>query len=87
MGDLKSNYEKLINVIKNNNLKIVYPEYQIDEVLSSETFKNFYGIYTISKEIKYSILHKKYGFGDYYINDDLVNEIYDWYEKTIKKDK
>lgn len=87
MGDLKSNYEKLINVIKNNNLKIVYPEYQIDEVLSSETFKNFYGIYTISKEIKYSILHKKDGFGDYYINDDLVNEIYDWYEKTIKKDK
>lgn len=85
--DLKLNYEKLIKVIKNKNLKIVYPEYQKDEVLSSEKIKEFYGIYNTSEGIKHLKLHRKDGFGDYYTNDDLANEIYDWYKETFKKDK
>ncbi len=87
VDDLKLNYEKLIKVIKNKKLKIVYPEYQIDEELSSETIKEFYGIYNTSEGIKYLKLHKEDGFGDYYTNDDLANEIYDWYKETFKKDK
>ncbi len=66
VDELKLNYKKLIKVAKNKKFKLVYPHEQIKEVLSKETIKEFYGIYTTSKGIKYLELQKENGYGGYY---------------------
>ena len=73
---LFENYQKLCKVSRNKDYKIVHPEV----VPAVETEKlYYYGLYYNKKGEIRSILFHEYGPEHFEANDELANEIYEWY--------
>lgn len=83
VDELNENYKKLCKVSKNNELRIIYPDIypQIQAVRTT-----WYGLYyDTDGKIKSILLHEEDQAGHHDTNDEMANEIYNWYIGTFQK--
>ncbi len=82
VDELFVNYQKLCEVSKNKELKIVYPE-AVPAVEASRIC--LYGLYYDEEgELQKLMIHEN-AETSFYTNDKQANEIYEWYEGTFQK--
>lgn len=80
--ELFTNYQKLCEVSKNNELDIVYPQ-AVSAV--EEDLIQWYGLYYDREgEFQQIMIHEDEE-ESFYTNDKQANEIYEWYEGTFQK--
>lgn len=78
--ELRENYEKLCEIVHQNDCDIVYPEMLPD--VETESY-NWYGLYyDENNKLKSQIIHANDCMTSLYSANDTINEIYKWYTES-----
>jgi len=81
--NLAEQYAKLRKICRKKQVAIVYPERLPTVQAERVAWYGFY--YDRNGDIQYQIIHEKGRMTDFDTDNDTINEIYDWFDGTLKQ--